>query len=58
MRLNCTKFFNIMIFSEVNIEKQLVCEPCSGKVLGGFDSRASQVLLSVNKLYAMTSTCN
>ncbi|RDD44560.1 Mitochondrial inner membrane protease ATP23-like protein [Trichoplax sp. H2] len=37
---------------EVNIEKQLVCEPCSGNVLGGFDSRASQIVLCENTIYS------
>lgn len=29
--------------SEINMERHLVCEPCGGNVLGGYDPKKKQV---------------
>ncbi|XP_062505608.1 mitochondrial inner membrane protease ATP23 homolog isoform X2 [Corticium candelabrum] len=39
---------------EVNMKRHLVCEPCSGRVLGGFDHRRQQIVLCENTIYSET----
>ncbi|XP_065842075.1 mitochondrial inner membrane protease ATP23 homolog [Oscarella lobularis] len=40
---------------EVDVGKHVVCEPCSGKVLGGFDPYRNQVVLCENTVYSQGS---
>lgn len=38
----------IYVCSEVHVDKHIVCEPCSGRVLGGFDPDSKQVTMATS----------
>ena len=55
MTLYCTNFIDISYnvsctficiynYSEVKFPQHVVCEPCGGNVLGGYDPKSKQVL--------------
>ena len=42
----------LTFYSEVNVDRHLVCEPCGPTVAGGFDPEQTQVVLCENNIYS------
>lgn len=52
-----TSFFISIICSDVDMERHLVCEPCGGNVLGGYDPKKKQVSCMHICTYMVSTLC-